>query len=157
MHIHRVKSKQGKKVYEQILLRESYREPGAGRSTVKKRTLLNLTRYPTELVQAIELALKHKKNLAALCSTDDIKFEQGPSVGGVFVLAQLAKRLGITNALGHSNNGKLALWQIIARVLGQGSRLSAVRLAKTMAVSEATGIKQDFCEDHLYQNLTPTF
>ena len=149
MHIHRVKSKQGKKVYEQILLRESYREPGAGRSTVKKRTLLNLTRYPTELVQAIELALKHKKNLAALCSTDDIKFEQGPSVGGVFVLAQLAKRLGITNALGHSNNGKLALWQIIARVLGQGSRLSAVRLAKTMAVSEATGIKQDFCEDHL--------
>ena len=29
MHIHRIKSKQGNKVYEKILLRESYREPGA--------------------------------------------------------------------------------------------------------------------------------
>jgi len=31
--------------------------------------------------------------------------------------------------LGSSSSGKLALWQIIARALEQGSRLSAVRAA----------------------------
>ncbi len=45
MHIDRVRYKRGDKTYEQILLRESYREPGAKRSAVKKRTLLNLTKY----------------------------------------------------------------------------------------------------------------
>ena len=66
MHIHRVKSKQGKKTYEQILLRESYREPGAKRSAVKKRTLINLTKYPPQIVAALELALKHQGDLSAL-------------------------------------------------------------------------------------------
>ena len=56
MHIHRVKSKQGDRVYEQILLRESFREPGSKRSAVKKRTLLNLTKYPAEVIEALELA-----------------------------------------------------------------------------------------------------
>ena len=153
MHVHRIKSKQGNNVYEKILLRESYREPGAGRSAVKKRTLLNLTNYPAEVVRAIELALKHKDNLSVLVSADDIKLQQGLSFGGVFTLVQLAKRLGIDKALGATAAGKLALWQVIARVLDQGSRLSAVRLAKTVAAAEAIGIKQSFCEDHLYQNL----
>jgi hypothetical protein len=43
MHIQRVKSKQSNKTYEQILLRESYREPGAKRSAVRKRTLVPAT------------------------------------------------------------------------------------------------------------------
>jgi hypothetical protein len=71
MHIQRVKSKQGKKTYEQILLRESYREPGAKRSAVKKRTLLNLTKYPPQIVQAFELALKHRGDLSVLTSMED--------------------------------------------------------------------------------------
>ncbi|SHI05333.1 hypothetical protein SAMN02745124_04421, partial [Desulfofustis glycolicus DSM 9705] len=57
MHIHRVKSKRGDKVYTQILLRESYRERGEHGSKVKKRTLLNLTKYPESVISAIELAL----------------------------------------------------------------------------------------------------
>ena len=154
MHIQRIKSKQGKKVYEQILLRESYREPGAKRSAVKKRTLLNLTKYPPEVVQAIELALKHKKDLSSLISIKDIQLEQGPSVGGVYTLFQLAKRLDIEKALGVDQAGKLALWQVIARVLSQGSRLSAVRLAKTLAAAEIVGFDKGFCEDDLYGNLT---
>lgn len=60
MHIQRVKSKQGNKTYEQILLRESYREPGGKRSAVRKRTLLNLTKYPPQIVNALELALTHQ-------------------------------------------------------------------------------------------------
>lgn len=153
MHIHRVKSKQGGRVYEQILLRESYREPGAKRSTVKKRTLVNLTKYPTEVIEALELALKHRNDLSALSSISDIALTQGPSVGGVFTVFQVAQRLGIDKALGTHQEGKLALWQVIARVLSQGSRLSAVRLAKTMAAAEIVGFEKGFCEDHLYENL----
>ena len=58
MYIERVRYKRAEKTYEQILLRESYRQPGAKRSAVKKRTLLNLTKYPPQLIRAIELALK---------------------------------------------------------------------------------------------------
>lgn len=154
MHIQRNKYKKGDKIYEQILLRESYREPGAKRSAVKKRTLLNLTKYPLEVVQAIELALKHRKNLSALTSLENIKLQQGPSVGGVFTLVQLARRMGIEKALGTHRQGKLALWQVIARTLCQGSRLSAVRMARTHAAAEILGFHKDFCEDHLYENLT---
>ncbi len=154
MHIHRVKSKQGNRVYEQILLRESYREPGAKRSAVKKRTLINLTKYSPEVVAAIELALKHKNDLSTLTSIKEVKLEQGLSVGGVFAVFAVAKRLGIQKALGTHQAGKLALWQVIARVLSQGSRLSAVRLAKTFAACEVVGFARGFCEDQLYENLT---
>ena len=154
MHIHRIKSKQGNKVYEKILLRESYREPGGGRSAVKKRTLLNLTKYPSDVVQAIELALKHRKDLSALTSIKDVKLEQGLSVGGVYTVFQIARQLGIEKALGMNQAGKMAMWQVIARVLFQGSRLCAVRLAKDYAAAEIIGFKKGFCEDDLYENLT---
>ena len=154
MHIQRVKSKQGSKTYEQILLRESYREPGAKRSAVKKRTLLNLTKYSPQIVQALELALKHQGDLAALTAMSDIALAQGPAVGAVFTLLEVARRLGIEKALGTHQNGKLALWQVIARAHSQGSRLSAVRLAKTTAAADVIGFTQGFCEDNLYENLT---
>jgi hypothetical protein len=154
MHIHRVKSKRGKKVYQQILLRESYRETGSKRSAVKKRTLLNLTNYPPEIVSAMELALKHRKDLSALTSISDVRISQGQSVGGVWTLFQVARNLGIDKALGTHQAGKLALWQVIARVLSQGSRLSAVRLAKTHAAADIIGFEHGFNEDHLYENLT---
>jgi hypothetical protein len=154
MHIQRVKSKRGPKTYEQILLRESYREPGAKRSAVKKRTLLNLTKYPPQIVTALELALKHKGDLSVLTAMSDIALEQGPAVGAVFTLLEVARRLGIEKALGTHQDGKLALWQVIARAHSQGSRLSAVRLAKTTAAADVIGFEKGFCEDHLYENLT---
>ena len=140
MHITHTIQKRGKKTYEQILLRESYREPGAKRSAVKKRTLLNLTKYPPNLIRAIELALKNKEDLTALTSLKEVNMQQGQSVGGVFALMQVARRLGIEKALGTHQNGKLALWQVIARTLFQGSRLSAVREAKSHAAGRDIGI-----------------
>lgn len=153
MHIQRVKSKQGKKVYEQILLRESYREPGAKRSAVKKRTLLNLTKYPPQIVKAFDLVIKHQGDLSVLATLSDISLAQGPSVGAVFTLFEVARRLGIEKALGKHEDGKLALWQVIARAHSQGSRLSAVRLVKTTAAADILGFEKGFCEDRLYENL----
>jgi len=68
-------------------------------------------------------------------------------------LHELAKEIGITRALGHTQEGKRALWQVIARVIDQGSRLSAVRLAGSHGACAILGITQSFNEEHLYKNL----
>src|SRR5207253_8178541 len=60
--------------------------------------------------------------------------------------------LGIEKALGTTREGKLALWQVIARVIDQGSRLSAVRLAMSHAACDVLGLGT-FDEDALYENL----
>lgn len=143
------KSKNGK-VYETVLLRESYREEGR----VKNRTIANFTHSKPEEVAAIELALKHKDDLSALVSLrESVELRQGSSAGAIWTVYQLAKRLGIEKALGTHHEGKLALWQVIARVLEQGSRLSAVRLAQTHAVGGVLNLTRGFDEDRLYKNL----
>jgi len=139
------------KTYTRHLLRETFREDGK----VKHRTLANLTHCKPEEVEAIRLALKHKGDLGRiLASAGEVgpELKQGPSVGAVWVLSQLARALGVVAALGSDRQGKLALWQIIARVLDQGSRLSAVRLAGGHAVGAALGMV-GFDEDGLYDNL----
>jgi hypothetical protein len=139
------------KTYARHLLRETYREDGK----VKHRTLANLTHCKPEEVEAIRLALKHKGDLGRMLASageSGPELKQGPSVGAVWVLSQLARELGVAAALGSDRQGKLALWQIIARVLDQGSRLSAVRLAGGHAVGAALGTV-GFDEDDLYANL----
>ena len=143
------KSKNGK-TYLSILLRHSYRDNGK----VCKRTIANLTRYSPEDVRAIELALKYKRNLAALGSVKEIQLKEGPSVGAVWAVYQVAKRLGVEKALGKNFAGKLAMWQVIARVIDQGLRLSAVRLAQTHTACDVLGIRRGFDENDLYENLT---
>jgi transposase len=154
MHIHRVKSKQGDKVYEQVLLRESYRQPGAPRSAVKKRTLLNLTKYPPQEVKAIEMALKHKNDLTRLekLLEGQISQKQGRSVGAVWLLWRVCQEIGLAKAMGRSKNALLCLWMVLARLIDQGSRLSAVRLARRHAACEVLGL-DDFDENDLYRAL----
>ena len=151
MYVERVQCRRAKKTYQQILLRESYRQPGQPRSRVKHRTLLNLTHCPPEDVAAIEMGLKYKHDLAALrkISGDKIHLRQGRSVGAVWLLWRLAERIGLVSALGCSQPARRALWQILARLIDQGSRLSAVRLAREHAACEILGLT-DFSEDDLY-------
>jgi len=147
MYLEKTKS-QGK--YTCYLLRETYRQDGK----VKHRTIANLSRCSPQEIAAIRLALQHKDELAAQLSlpNQQIDLRQGLSVGGVWLLYDLAKQLGIVQALGPSREGKLALWQVIARVLDQGSRLSAVRLAGRHAACDILGL-ESFHEDDLYANL----
>ena len=132
-----------------ILLRESYRHNGK----VKNRTIANLTHCNPKEVSAIRLALKHKDDLTVLRSVKDVELEQGMSVGAVWLVYDVARRAGIEKALGQERDGKLALWQVIARVIDQGSRLSAVRLAQVHAACDILGMREGFNEDHLYDNL----
>lgn len=137
------------RTYTRHLLRESFREDGK----VRHRTLANLSHASGEEIQAMKLALKHKHDLQQLGNlNEDIVVQQGLSVGAVFTLWQLARRGGLVQALGNSQNGKRALWQVLARIIDQGSRLSAVRLAASHAACDVLGLDA-FDEDDLYDNL----
>jgi transposase len=143
------KTKSGK-IYESVLLRESYREGGR----VKKRTVANLSGCSEQEIRAIEFALAHKHDLSDLGSlSDSVSLKEGKSIGGVWVVYQVAKTLGIVDVLGKGQHGKRALWQVISRVLEQGSRLSAVRLGETYDIASVLSLKQGFTEDALYRNL----
>jgi hypothetical protein len=138
------------KTYPSIYLRESYRDG----HDVRKRDIANLTHCDPKEIAAIELALKFKGNLAALGSLDKVHLSQGLSVGAVWTVAETARHLGIDQALGTGFAAQLALWQVLARVMEQGSRLSAVRLAQVHAACDVLGIQRGFDENDLYANLT---
>jgi hypothetical protein len=152
------------KTYTRVLLRSSERINGK----VVHRTLGNLSSCSAEEILAIKAALKHKGALAeALQQLEShsapakangsstalpADFKQGPSIGAVWMLAELARELGIVAALGNDRPGQLALWQVIARALEQGSRLSAVRLARDLGAGCLLDLGK-FDEDDLYANL----
>jgi len=148
MYLDAAYSTQGGKTYCRYLLRESYRHEGK----VKHRTIANLSHCSEEEIAAIRLALRHKGDLALLGSVKEINVQQGSRIGAVFCLQVLAQRLGLAQALGTQRPGKLALWQVFARLMDQGSRLSAVRLAESHAACDILGLDA-FHEEHLYQNL----
>jgi hypothetical protein len=139
----------GGKTYTRHLLRESYRANGK----VLHRTIANVSHCSTAEIEALRLALRHKEDLEHLGTIQDaITLQQGVSFGAVWTVYHVARRLGIEQALGTTRDGKLALWQVIARVIDQGSRLSAVRLAMAHAACDVLGLGA-FDEDALYENL----
>jgi hypothetical protein len=139
----------GGKTYTRHLLRESYRANGK----VLHRTIANVSQCSAAEIEAMRLALRHKQDLEHLGTVQDtVTLKQGLSFGAVWTVYHVARRLGIAQALGTTREGKLALWQVIARVIDQGSRLSAVRLAMSHAACDVLGVGT-FDEDALYENL----
>ena len=134
------------RTYRRALLRNSYRRNGK----VCHDTIANLSKCDNEEIEAIKFALANKKNLAALkVPGKTVKTRQGLTIGAVWLLYQLAKRLGIVGALGRSGTAKLGLWMVISTVIGSVSRLSATRLAQSHAACDILGL-DSFCEDDLY-------
>lgn len=138
--------KRGDKKYRRVLLRNSYRRNGK----VCHDTIANLSKCDEKEIKAIKFALVNKNKIEALEMADQkIKSFQGLSVGAVWLLNQMAKRLGIVKALGNSVEAKLSLWMIIASVIGCVSRLSVARLGKRHAVCDVLNLDA-FCENDLY-------
>lgn len=144
-------------LYTRHLLRESYRENGK----VRKRTIANLSACSMQEIEAMRLAFEHKNDLSSLkkkaahasaAATIVVETRQGYSVGALLALQKIAKEIGLVKALGNDRAGRLALWQVFARVIDQGSRLSAVRLANQHAVNSLLNLSA-FNEDTLYDNL----
>jgi hypothetical protein len=149
MYIDTSRITRGGKTYTRHLLRESYRANGK----VLHRTIANVSHCSEAEIAALRLALRHKDHLEHLGTIQDaLTLQQGLSFGAVWTVYHVARRLGIAQALGTTREGKLALWQVIARVIDQGSRLSAVRLAMAHAACDVLGLGA-FDEDALYENL----
>jgi hypothetical protein len=127
-----------------ILLRESFRDG----DKVRTRTLANLTSWAPERIEAMRRALKGEFDGL----TGDLQPVCGPIFAVLFVLKQLAERVGLRRVLGTERWAKLILFLILARVAAQGSRLSAVRWAAHHAVAETLGLGH-FDEDDLYEAL----
>src|SRR5438094_7703742 len=82
----------GGKTYTRHLLRESYRANGK----VLHRTIANVSHCSAAEIEAIRLALRHKEALEHLGTIQDaITLKQGLSVGAVWTVYQVARRLGI--------------------------------------------------------------
>jgi len=148
MYVDKATIKRNGKTYSRHLLRTSYRENGK----VKHKTIANLGKCTEVEIQAIQLALRYKNDLSIMKNIKDLELGQGLSFGAIWLLDQLSERLGIKKALGKDRRAKLALWQVLARVLSGGSRLSAVRLADRTAALEILGL-ESFSEKDLYKNL----
>ena len=134
------------KTYRRVLLRNSYRENGK----VRHQTLANLSACSEVEIEAIKVGFKNKNHLDTLKATGQpVQSVQGLQVGGVWVLWKLAQRLGVAQALGQPREALLCLWLVLATLLAQGSRLSAVRLAQRHAVCDILPL-DSFHEDHLY-------
>ena len=139
----------GGKTYTRHLLRESYRANGK----VLYRTIANVSHCSEAEIEAMRLALRHKEALEQLGTIQDaVTLKQGLSFAAVWTVYHIARRLEIEKALGTTPEGKLVLWQVIARVIDQGSRLSAVRLAMSHAAGDVLGLDA-FDEEALYENL----
>ena len=124
-----------------ILLRESYRDNGK----VKKRTLANLSKLPTAIIELVRQALAGPVKVVGQSLS-------GAIFGVLFVLRELAQQCGLQRALGGSRLASLTLFLVLARVAHQGSRLSAVRWARDHAVQAVLGLNR-FDEDDLYDAL----
>ena len=149
MHIDDQTYQRNGKTYRRALLRNSYRKNGK----VHHDTVANLSLCNEEEIEVMKFALKNKKNLTALkIPGEKIQTRQGMIVGAVWLLYQLAKRLGIVKALGNRKEAKLALWMVISAVIGSVSRLSATRLAQSHAACDILRL-DGFCEDDLYEVL----
>lgn len=130
------------------LLRESYRENGK----VKTRTITNLSHLSEVDIQAIDFALKNKQDIYDILNK---KAEQKffKSIGAVLLVKEVLKKLGIVNALGNKLDGKLAMLQVISRVINHGSCLSTIRYTSQQALCEVLNIYEKINEDSLYENL----
>ncbi|MCL2623363.1 MAG: hypothetical protein FWD31_06825 [Planctomycetaceae bacterium] len=104
------------------LRRESRRE---GKKTIKT-TILNITPWG----EALRFALSNQKKLGEIGigivdlrkPLGNLTLTQQSPVGDVWLLHQRAMQNGLVAALGDCCQGRLALWQIMARTLDQGSR-----------------------------------
>ena len=150
--------KKGDTVYKTTYLAESVRDG----KKVKKNYLQNLTGLPDDLIDLIGLYCKTHKKKSFNPNFDEqggdcIKYDesiQGKSIGGVYVLNKLISEMGIKESLGKDiYQSNIAIFQIMGRVLCQGSRLRLVNVwQETTAATDILKLPK-LNEDGLYNNL----
>ncbi len=133
-----------------VLLRESYREG----DKVKKRTLANLSEWPTHKIEALKAVLRGT-SLATQALADAFEVVRSLPHGHVAAVVGTVRRLGLEALLaGHrSRQRELCLAMVAARVIAPLSKLGLVRALRTdtasSSLAEALHLG-DVDEDELY-------
>jgi hypothetical protein len=135
-----------------ILLRESYREGGR----VKKRTLLNLSDWPSERIAGFKRLLKGGTVIPP--DQQAITITRSLPHGHVAAALGTARKIGLDRLLGPDGNRyrDLVLGMVVNRVLEPGSKLAAARALSPDTASSSLGQQLGLGmvdEDELYTAL----
>lgn len=127
-----------------ILLREGWREAGK----IKKRTIANLTNWPPEVVDAIRLALKGKKQVVP---EDFFTIERSLPHGRVEAILGMIRKLGLDVMISsrRCRERDLVVAMIVDRLICPRSKLSAMRVIHNTSLGRELGL-EDANEDDLY-------
>lgn len=135
-----------------ILLRESYRDDGK----VKKRTLANLTDWPTELVEGLRALLKGGKVVSA--ESGGISILRSLPHGHVVAALGTLRSIGLDRLLGPTGNRcrDLVVAMLVSRLISPASKLATARAldpaTATSSLGEVLGLGA-VDEDELYTAL----
>jgi hypothetical protein len=137
-----------------ILLRESYREGGK----VKKRTLLNLTHWPPELLEGFKALLKGGTVIPAPASPEVFTIRRALPHGHVAAVLGSLRQIGLDRILGPAGNRcrDLVIAMVAARLVAPTSKLATAKAlspeAAASSLGEVLGLGE-VDEDELYTAL----
>jgi hypothetical protein len=135
-----------------ILLRESYREGGK----VRKRTLCNLSDWPTAHIEGLRGVLKGGTVIPA--ERDAFTVIRSLPHGHVAAALGIARNIGLDPILGSSSDRRrdLVLALIVSRILEPASKLAAARALSPATAASSLGevlALGEVDEDELYAAL----
>ncbi|HET7021399.1 MAG TPA: IS1634 family transposase [Xanthobacteraceae bacterium] len=118
-----------------ILLRESYRDAGK----IKKRTIANLSDWPTEIVEGLRTLLKGGK--VAPADQESIIVRRALPHGHVAAVLGTLRNIGLDRMLGppHNRCRDLVIAMIVARLIAPASKLATARLLDPRTASSSLG------------------
>lgn len=150
MFIQRFKKNVGKKVYTSVFLLENYREDGK----IKRRYILNLSKWPEEQIAVMEIALKAARKGQALVTRNasELQISMHKTIGGIATVKALMKRLSISAALGRSEEAKQASLMIAGRLLFPKSKAAMARWAQRQEIETVVGLAPDAVDENTLYN-----
>ena len=118
-----------------ILLRESYRDAGK----IKKRTIANLSDWPTEIVEGLRTLLKGGK--VAPADQESIIVRRALPHGHVAALLGTLRNIGLDRMLGPPRNRcrDLVIAMIVVRLIAPASKLATARMLDPLTASSSLG------------------
>jgi hypothetical protein len=118
-----------------ILLRESYRDGGK----IKKRTIANLSDWPTELVEGLRTLLKGGK--VAPADQEAVILRRALPHGHVAAALGTLREIGLDRVLGPPRNRcrDLVIAMIVARLIAPASKLATARMLDPRTAASSLG------------------
>ena len=118
-----------------ILLRASYRDAGK----IKKRTIANLSDWPTEIVEGLRTLLKGGK--VAPADQESIIVRRALPHGHVAAVLGTLRNIGLDRMLGPPRNRcrDLVIAMIVVRLIAPASKLATARMLDPLTASSSLG------------------